>query len=633
MRGLLSDTGKGCYCRPDSETMSDSPGRFPFESAARRALRRVVLRRWIGLLRRTAWPVAGAALLAMVWRLSAGSGISSATGWTAAIALAWAVITATWAFLRRPSRYAALALWDEKTGRRDAFANAWFCEQAGELSEAQRIHCEAEEARLATALPSLPKDLPLEGLRQLWPVPAVLLAWLGGAILATDRTTERPLDASAQDRLQQETKRLAERSWDKQKLSGLGEKEKSEIEKLKQNLADTAKALESAGGKSAREVLAAVEKNARAAEKLAEDIAADRDAWASEKLIEALRSHADTADLGDAVAGKSAGEVARSAEALAKTLGNPDQSDGTQQRIGDALEQARQSSEPEDAKRTVGQHVLAAGSDMAAKQPAKAAEELQKLAERMKDLARRDEVRRELEKLAQELREGGGGAGQSGGAMQQVAGAEQQSQGQQGDVPQAPLSAPSQNQPQLTPPGLGQNQPPMMSPPSGAGQQGQQLPMLSQVPPGTRPGKGEGKPLLLAPVPGQPSEKSDKPPEMIVQSDDPPGKPDGMIAIAAPDSGRPGAAKADLKGAPTEKQATAGQSVVNAQSSGEGPSAARAVEGAVHRDHAARGSSELAVEFLQAEEAALDEMALPPARREQVRRYFTELRKRLEKQK
>lgn len=612
--------------------MSDSPERFLFESTARRVLRRVVLRRWVALLRRTALPAAGVAALVMGWRLSRGADVSSIGRWAAAMALAWIAGTAIWAVLRRPSRYEALALWDEKTGRRDAFANAWFFEQTSEPTESQRAHCEAQRARIAASLPRMASDLPLEGLRALWPMPAVLLVSLGLAILMADHTPERPLDASAQDRLQKETKRLAEHAWDKQKLSGLGEKEKSEIEKLKQNLADTAKSLESAGGKSAREVLAAVEKNARAAEKLAEDIAADRDAWASEKMINALRAHADTADLGDAVAEKIAGQVARSAEALASTLGDPGQPAETQQRIGDALDQARQSSEPEDAKRAVGQHVLAAGSDMAAKQPAKAAEEMQKLAERMKDLARRDEVRRELEKLAQELREAGGGAGESGGAMQQVAGAEQQGQSQQGDVPQAPQSAPSQNQPQLMPPGLGQNQPPMMSPPSGAGQQqGQQLPMLSQAPPGTRTGKGEGKPLLLAPVPGQKSEKGDKPPEILIRSDEPPGKSDGMIAISTPESGRPGVAKAELKGAPTGKQDTASQSVVNAQRAGEGPSATRAVEGAVRRDRAARGSSELAVEFLQAEEAALDEMALPPARREQVRRYFTELRKLLEK--
>jgi hypothetical protein len=36
------------------------------------------------------------------------------------------------------------------------------------------------------------------------------------------------------------------------------------------------------------------------------------------------------------------------------------------------------------------------------------------------------------------------------------------------------------------------------------------------------------------------------------------------------------------------------------------------------------------VEFMEAQEAAMDEAALPMARREQVRRYFNALRKRLE---
>ena len=618
--------------------MSDSPdGRFPFENIARRVLRRVVARRWVALLRRTAWPVAGVAVLAFAWSVSVGPGAAVMARWAVLIALLWIVITAFVAFFHRPSRYEALALWDEKAGRRDAFANAWFFEQAREPSAAQHAHRAAQEGLLPAALPRLVADLPLEGARGLWPVPAVLLLWIAIGVATMDKSTDGPLDAGTGERLHQEVKRLATREWEPQKLSGLGEKEKAAMEKLKQNLADTAKALDNAGGKSARKVLAAVERSARAAEKLAEDIASDRDAWASDKMIHALRAHADTADLGDAVAGKNAKEVERAAEGLSKTLGDKALPEEGQQRLSQALDQARQSSEPEDEKRAVGQHVIAAGADMAAKQPAKAAEEFQRLAERMRDIARREETRRELEKLAQELREAGGGApSESGGAMQQVAGSEQQqSQGQQGEVPQVPQSNPSQNpggQPQLSPPGLGQNQPPMMSPPSGDGQQGRELPMLSQAPPGAGSGKSDGKPMLLAPVPGQkPGEKPDKAPEMIVRSEGTPDKPDGLIAVAAPESGRPGAAKAELKGAPTEKQDTTGQSVVNAQRGNEGQSATRAVEGAVRGDRASRAGSELAVDFLQAEEAALDEMALPPARREQVRRYFTELRKRLEK--
>jgi hypothetical protein len=45
-----------------------------------------------------------------------------------------------------------------------------------------------------------------------------------------------------------------------------------------------------------------------------------------------------------------------------------------------------------------------------------------------------------------------------------------------------------------------------------------------------------------------------------------------------------------------------------------------------------QGSAALSVEFMEAQEAAMDEAALPTARREQVRRYFNALRKRLEEQ-
>jgi hypothetical protein len=38
----------------------------------------------------------------------------------------------------------------------------------------------------------------------------------------------------------------------------------------------------------------------------------------------------------------------------------------------------------------------------------------------------------------------------------------------------------------------------------------------------------------------------------------------------------------------------------------------------------------MAVETIHEQEAALDDAALPPSRREQVRRYFQELRKRFE---
>jgi hypothetical protein len=56
----------------------------------------------------------------------------------------------------------------------------------------------------------------------------------------------------------------------------------------------------------------------------------------------------------------------------------------------------------------------------------------------------------------------------------------------------------------------------------------------------------------------------------------------------------------------------------------------RSVEGGARKEDPTRSATPTTLEAIQAEEAALDEAALPPARREQVRRYFNELRKRFE---
>jgi hypothetical protein len=98
-----------------------------------------------------------------------------------------------------------------------------------------------------------------------------------------------------------------------------------------------------------------------------------------------------------------------------------------------------------------------------------------------------------------------------------------------------------------------------------------------------------------------------------------------------PGSGpQPGAGKADLNNQPTQKQESGNQSVVQAQQNNEGRSTVRSIEGGPRTEQSTRSATQTALEAIQAEEAALDESALPPARREQVRRYFHELRKRFE---
>jgi hypothetical protein len=142
---------------------------------------------------------------------------------------------------------------------------------------------------------------------------------------------------------------------------------------LKQKLQQTAADLANAGGKDARDVLAELERRARDAEKLADELDNGKEAWASEKLIDALRKHADTADLGDSVAAKNAKASAKAAETLASQLKSPQLGAEAKERMNETLKDVQQQADKADRQRTVGQNVLAAGDQMQQGRPAGAA--------------------------------------------------------------------------------------------------------------------------------------------------------------------------------------------------------------------------------------------------------------------
>jgi hypothetical protein len=133
--------------------------------------------------------------------------------------------------------------------------------------------------------------------------------------------------------------------------------------------------------------------------------------------------------------------------------------------------------------------------------------------------------------------------------------------------------------------------------------------------------------MLMAPVPGQ--DAGDKPPEMAILM--PGNAPNGGAVVGAGSGLPPGAGTSELKGEETAVPESGKSAMTTAQQTGEGASTLRQVEGGAPRDEAvSQGSAALSVEFMEAQEAAMDEAALPTARREQVRRYFNALRKRLE---
>lgn len=616
-----------------SQTASHNPA---FALVAQRVQVWVALRRWLAVLRMTLLPASLVLVLLMLAALRGSSVVFSP--WLGLVV--WLAGCLGYVWWQRPGEFSALALWDQAAGRREAFASAWWFEKHEEEGETARAHIDAQREVLAQAWPaSLKQDLPLRPDR--WLAVPLLIAILGSfiSIVMTPPSEVVVMDQDMTRKAAEEAKKLSQTDWEKKKLAGLKDEESKQVDDLKEKLQKTASALANAGGKDARDVLAELEKRAREAEKLAEELGNGKEPWASEKLIDALRQHADTADLGDAVAAKNAQTASQAAEALATQLKSPQLGAEAKERMNETLKDAQQQADQEDRKRAVGQNVLSAGDQMLQGKPAGAGEEFQKLADKLRDLAQREQSRKELQQLAQQLRDSGSNiAGQqdtSNGAMQQMSQAGQGESSQQQGQQNAPQTGQGQNAQQtLNPPGAGQSgqQNQMQQPQDGQGQ-GQQQPMMSmgQAQPGQagkqgQPGDG---PMLLAPIPGG-GKPDDKPPTIIVTSDGAPSDPNGPM-ITMPGNGlSPGSSKADLNNTPTQKQNTDNQNVVRAQQGNEGQSTVRSVEGGARNEQSSRTSTQTALDAIQAEEAALDEAALPPARREQVRRYFNELRKRFE---
>jgi len=616
-----------------SQTASLTPA---FAPVAQRVQVWVVLRRWLAVLQMTLIP-ASLVLVLLVLAALRGSGLALSP-WLGL--LGWLAGCLGYAWWRRPGQFSALALWDQAAGRREAFASAWWFEQHSEEGAAALAHIEAQRSVLAQAWPaSLKQDLPLRPDR--WLAVPLLIAILGSfiSIVTAPASMVVEMDPEMTRKAAAEANKLAQTDWEKKKLAGLKDEEAKQVEDLKQKLQKTATDLANAGGKDARDVLAELEQRAREAEKLAEELGSGKEAWASEKLIEALRQHGDTADLGDAAAAKNAQAAAQAAAALANQLKSPQLTAEVKERMNESLKDVQQQSDQEDRKRALGQNVLAAGDQMQQGKPAGAGEEFQKLADKLRDQALREQSRQELQQLAQQLRDSGSTiAGQqegAKGAMQQMSQAGQGESSPQQGQSNAPQTGQAQNtQQMLNPPGMGQSgQQNQMQQPQGGPGQGQQQPMMSmgqgQEGAGKQGQPSDGQPMLLAPVPGG-AKPDGNAPTIILPGDGSPGDPNGPT-LTMPGSGLPpGSGKADLNNTPTTKQSTENQSVVRAQQNSEGQSTVRSVEGGVRNEQSTRTATQTALESIQAEEAALDEAALPPARREQVRRYFNELRKRFE---
>jgi len=124
---------------------------------------------------------------------------------------------------------------------------------------------------------------------------------------------------------------------------------------------------------------------------------------------------------------------------------------------------------------------------------------------------------------------------------------------------------------------------------------------------------------LTAPIPGT---KPDK--VMLVPGA---GGAGGMTRMGGLQAGNGSVA---LGGESTEALGAHRQGLGGAQINRGGESSVRAVEGSARNELAGRSRKAVAVDFINTEEAALDEKPLPLSRKEHVRRYFNALRKQFE---
>jgi len=165
---------------------------------------------------------------------------------------------------------------------------------------------------------------------------------------------------------------------------------------------------------------------------------------------------------------------------------------------------------------------------------------------------------------------------------------------------------------------------------SGTGQQQQISVAQGQPQNGQQGQQGQGnqnRPMLLAPIPGA---KADQQPSAMIMVPNMPQDANNAAAMAGPGGPSPGAGKAKLDATKTAQTKADGSSVVTAKTGSEGASSTRSIDGGIKQESAERTAQETSMDFINEQEAALDDAALPPQRREQVRRYFGELRKRFE---
>ena len=608
--------------RPSSPASPGHNGSRAFWSASRKVLSHWVLCRWLGLLGQTALMVflaAAAALVAVrVFDLPCKDQL-------AAIALVglWAGIALVCAYLRRPSPVEALALWDERTGRKEMFVSAYWFESLAQTDEGERLHLARARGHLPDALGRLRKDLPVPVMHRVWALPAIFLVTaLSDFMKIPPLFEDEPLGVAAVERAQDVGEQLSQKAKKLEQTKGLTPEEKRKLAKLKDSLKEASDKMKRLEKETPREVLEELEKRARQAEKLARDLKGDDEKTLTSAMIAELERHADTTDLAAGLRANEFDEIANESDKLADRLKDRNLPLEAEERIENALEKALRVASDSDKRSVTGRHLDLAHRDLKNDAPKPAGQKFSDLAQHFRRAAQRKQARRQLQQLAKSLRQSGRKIlGSNSAGMRRLAQAQKLSSlaPNQRLQPLPPLM-PGQLRPGQRRPGgrpaqgtLPRGARPGLCPanatpvPGACGGQmpgagcGGQMPGAGGAPvPGMGPGQGQGQ----SPVPGQ-----------------------GGGGVGGHQAGT---GSAPYNPNPTVPLQASTTRVANTPIGKDGESIVREIDPRSHSEEATRSAKDLALEFIKAEEEALDEEPLPLTRRDQVLRYFTELRSQLE---
>ncbi|MGI8601739.1 MAG: hypothetical protein ACR2OZ_01935 [Verrucomicrobiales bacterium] len=600
-----------------------------FQAAARSVTRRLALTYFLAGLRKGIWLVAAAVPVLIILRLS---GIRAPEVSIVMVLLAaWALMALNYSWRRWPTPYAALAAWDRAAGRSDLFSSALIFEeelarQGVEVDPGRELHLVRAGNGLADMQASLKQELRLPHSTWTWLAPSLALLmifvpWLKPQLSAGDS----PMTASMLANAKNEAEKLLVSEKRAAEIKELSEDERRRLAELQKSIQETAAKLKDAAEMTPREVLAELEKRAREAEDLAKELGADNTAWASEQMLAEMRKHPDTADLASGIRDRNAGTSGAESRQIANQLENPQLTSEASERIAQALDRTMNKATDDDRKKMVGQHVGAADQHMEKQEAPAASGEFAKLAEKFERQEQRENSQKELQKLAERLRQSGGSImGQNNQGMKKLAGNQSGAATQPSTMPDmtplGQLDGARGDSSQLPVPGLGK----IPEIKFGKGR-GSVIPGTGKLPidiksltliPGTA-GQPEMALPLAAPIPGTAAKAALSAP--------------GLEGGAAAQGGlRAGRGHLPSGNSPSKPKVAGAQGEVAGSINEDGESFVRQIEGQPHEEAALRAAKKTAADFVKVQEEAFDEQALPPSRRQQVRRYFEAIRLRFE---